>query len=69
MRSALNVERPRTVYWLASFVLLSSALVALEIRSEALTVSSLPRTVARSAEPQFVIPVGASVAVVGLDKE
>jgi hypothetical protein len=69
MRSALTVEPPRTLYWLASFLILSSALVAVEIRSEALTVKALPRTIARSAEPQFVVPVATSVAAVGQEKE
>ncbi len=69
MRSAPSVDRPRTIYWLAAFVLLSSALAAVEIRSEALTVKALPRTAARSAEPRFVAPAATSVAVIGLEKE
>ncbi len=68
MRTALNVERPRAGYWLACFILLSSALAAVEIRSEAVTVKALPRTIVRSSAPQFV-PVAPSVAVIGQDKE
>jgi hypothetical protein len=69
---AADERQPRTLFWLASFVLLSSVLAGLEIRSEALTLGSLPRSMERSgaAQPRFFVPlVAASVPVVGHDKD
>lgn len=63
---------PRTLIWLASFILLSTALAGLEIRSEALTVRSLSPSMGRSgaAEPQFFVPmVAASGATLGHVKD
>ncbi len=46
----------RCLYWFFSFLALSAALMAAEIRSEFATISALPRSETRavSVEPQFV---------------
>jgi hypothetical protein len=69
---AAKDDRPHTLFWLAAFIILTSLLATLEIRSEALTVSALPRDSSRAgaAQPHFIGPVVATtVAVVGHDRE
>jgi len=49
-------ERPHTLLWLAAFLLLSSALAAAEVRSEALTLGAVSqRLEAASAIPPLLV--------------
>jgi hypothetical protein len=64
--SAQGNEGPRTLLWFAAFLLLSSALIGAEIRSEALTLGAAShRLEAASAIPPDLVVTSRSTADLG----
>lgn len=59
--------QPQTLLWLAAFLLLSSALVAAEIRSEASTLGAVSQRLqaAGAIPPQLVVTSRSATAPVG----